>query len=275
MSTRSVGTRKMSKEAFNMTPLAGLTLLLMVVFGIFAGWLTGRVIAKNTAVAVDGLESGMDASSEWQDFIVDCDEGFYHVVLNASSALPDGFISLSLNGRPVGSAFIPDNGSPGELQRVVVRNVDFPACTNGTLRASFDEGGVDVASVEIKTGYENWAEEFSVPDDPALDSDSDGVSNLHEYMVGGDPLDAEDTGYRPVLRDEYQVVYALADDPRIQYEAMASVTSNSVDYNAANTSYVGSKPFGETMRVHLSVLEQACEMVTLDLDYIWETPQAN
>mgnify|MGYP001568067076 CR=1 FL=1 len=261
-----------------MTPVAIMTLLLMVVFGTLAGWLTGRVIAKgdSTAVAAEGLESGLDESGEWQDFIVDCEEGFYHVILNASSALPEGMVSLSLNGSLVASTVVPDTGSDDALQKVILRNVEFPACTNGTLRAFFDPGGVNVASVEMKTGYESWADQFAgLPDDPSLDSDSDGVSNLHEYMVGGNPLDAEDTGYRPVLRDEDQVVYALADDPRVQYQAMASITSLNSDFSATNTVYVGSKPFGDTMRVHLSVLERACEMVTLDLDYIWETPQVN
>ncbi|MDF7799819.1 hypothetical protein P4C99_10100 [Pontiellaceae bacterium B1224] len=267
--------RKPGKDAFSITPLAILTLVLMVVLGTLVGWFAGRGIAKDV-IAADELESSMDDSGDWQEFTVDCDEGFYHVVLNASSALPDGFISLSLNGSPVASAFVPISENPDELQKIVLRNVEFPACSNGTLRASFDEGGMNVDSVEMKTGYESWAEEYAgLPDDPSVDSDSDGVSNLHEYMVGGDPLDAENTGYRPELRDDDQVVYALADDPRIQYEAMASVTSNNVDFNAANTEYVGSKPFGDTMRVHLSVLAEPCEVVTLDLDYIWETPQAN
>lgn len=275
MKTRLMGSRKMGKDAFHIAPVAVLTLLLMVVLGVFAGWLMGRGIAKD-AMAVDGAESGMDESGEWQEFIVDCDAGFYHIVLNASSTLPDGFVSLSLNGREVASTVIPHTGNNETLQKIVLRNVDFPACTNGTLRASFEDGGVNVASVEMKTGYESWADEFEgLPDDPSVDSDSDGVNNLNEYMVGGDPLDADDTGYRPVLRDDDQVVYALADDPRIQYEAMASVTSNNVDFSAGNAVYVGSKPFGDTMRVHLSVLSEPCEVVTLDLDYIWEAPQAN
>lgn len=276
MKTRLIGFPGMGKEAFNLTPLAIMTLLLMVVFGTLAGWLTGRVIAKgNTmAVASEELESGLNESDEWQDFVVDCEEGFYHVILSASSTLPEGMVSLSINGSPVASTFVPNTGSDDELQTIVVRNVEFPACTNGTLRAFFDHGGVNIASVEMKTGYESWADQFAgLPDDPSLDSDSDGVSNLHEYMVGGNPLDAEDTGYRPVLRDEDQVVYALTDDPRIQYEAMASISGENSDFSADNTVYVGSKPFGDTMLVHLSVLSEACEMVTLDLDYLWEAPQ--
>ncbi len=49
------------------------------------------------------------------------------------------------------------------------------------------------------TGYEGWAIGYSLVEPPTGDDDKDGLSNLYEYGLGGDPTDEFDQGTSPVF----------------------------------------------------------------------------
>ncbi len=58
--------------------------------------------------------------------------------------------------------------------------------------AGFDLDAVGVLN-PVKTTLAEWAATHSVPPDGQSDSDGDGVSDLQEFVMGGDPNDPDDT----------------------------------------------------------------------------------
>lgn len=264
------GTVDAANKAF-IKNTAILSLLICSLLGAYLGTIASKNLMKSANATPQPAASLLAEAGTWENYAVDSDGGFYNITLNAASPFSGRTIVLACNETVIATVEIPNTGSSESLQPVTLRNVEVPACINGTLRASFEDGGVHLASIEMKTGFESWLEQYpGLSANPALDSDSDGVNNLYEYMTGGDPLDASDSGYQPVLRERIKVVYALADDPRIQHQPMQT-TRSLAGRSTSPATYVGSEAFGEHMRTHLSVFSEHCSNVSLQLDYAFET----
>jgi hypothetical protein len=45
--------------------------------------------------------------------------------------------------------------------------------------------------------FSAWLTENGLPEDPTLDTDNDSVDNIIEYIIGGDPVNRNDTGLLP------------------------------------------------------------------------------
>ena len=111
---------------------------------------------------------------------------------------------------------------------VVVADVAYDFNTDPRMVAFYTDnlvgGGVIYDNVSVKVlpplTYEKWAEEegltLGVNDDPADDPDTDGMDNLLEYALGGNPLVDDAVTYEPVSIfpdvDTWQYIYRRRSD---------------------------------------------------------------
>lgn len=61
---------------------------------------------------------------------------------------------------------------------------------------AYQLGGI-AFTVKVQNTYDTWANFYGLQGGPSDDDDQDGLSNIHEYGVGGDPTDAQDQGISP------------------------------------------------------------------------------
>jgi hypothetical protein len=119
-------------------------------------------------------------------------------------------------------------------------NADFTSIDNvQVLRAG------DAAPV----GFDAWAQSFGLSDDDALpgsDVEPDGLDNLMEYALGGDPTVVDAAAVSPQVSTEaegvtnwfYHVYNERTDDPRLSYEL-----NQKVDLVYGASWYVGNIEF--------------------------------
>jgi hypothetical protein len=67
---------------------------------------------------------------------------------------------------------------------------------NGASNAAYQLGAMTF-SVKVQNTYETWANFYDLQGGPSDDDDQDGLSNLYEYGVDGNPSDAQDQGTSP------------------------------------------------------------------------------
>jgi hypothetical protein len=80
--------------------------------------------------------------------------------------------------------------SNGAAINIYIDNEVNALISDADNRTQYD--GVGYA--KMITGYSDWSNDFGLVEGPAGDDDRDGVPNLSEYGIGGDPTDALDTG---------------------------------------------------------------------------------
>jgi len=74
---------------------------------------------------------------------------------------------------------------------------------NFTVRVTDAAGLYDLATLQITvvtapaSGLSVWLTENSLPADPTIDTDGDSMSNIFEYIVGGDPVNRNDMNLMP------------------------------------------------------------------------------
>ncbi len=78
--------------------------------------------------------------------------------------------------------------------------------------AGFDLDAVGVIN-PVKTPLAEWATLHSVPPDGQADSDFDGVTDLGEFVMGGDPNDPSDTPKLVLIPSAAEVLLAYTLDP--------------------------------------------------------------
>ncbi len=64
----------------------------------------------------------------------------------------------------------------------------------GVVDAAFDD-----LKIEASLVYSTWSNRYALAGGPAGDDDSDGLANLYEYGLGGDPTNKNDRGTSPEL----------------------------------------------------------------------------
>lgn len=116
------------------------------------------------------------------------------------------------------------------------------------VEAKFDDLQLIVIS-EAK-GYAAWSDDWIVDLGSATDDyDGDGLSNLAEYGLGGNPTNDLDAGYNPsFVQDEENMVYVYAqriDDALLSYRIQTSSTLVPASWSDAGYSIVGTNMAGE------------------------------
>jgi hypothetical protein len=104
----------------------------------------------------------------------------------------------------------------------------------------------------IGTSYETWAAGYGLyNDDPAEDYDADGLNNLYEYGLGGNPTNAADIGHVPTYNavDEggityFEYVYARRLDPDSGLDYTAEFGTSLINTNWSTSEVVVSPETG-------------------------------
>ncbi|VGO13288.1 Amylopullulanase [Pontiella desulfatans] len=117
----------------------------------------------------------------------------------------------------------------GEEGAIVVEDGDTFAWMNADRL-----GTLTIDIVEILSGYNAFADQYGLNEGPEGDDDDDGVSNLGEYAINGNPTNAADRGQTSLSQDGTTFTYVYA--------------SNSVDsalvYRLIDTTSLTVGPFG-------------------------------
>jgi len=134
--------------------------------------------------------------------------------------------AITWNNRPALGASIASvaNGGAGDwVEFDVTDSVDISdnlfsvaLVSDGSVLVAYGsrESGSNAPQLVVQTSwsYGAWSNQYQLVLGPDGDDDSDGVSNMDEYALGGDPQDLFDTGYPPqftVGNDTAVFVYPL------------------------------------------------------------------
>jgi hypothetical protein len=131
------------------------------------------------------------------------------VVGTVAASDPDAgdVLGYAITTGNVGSAFAIDPLT-GEI--TVAGTLDFETLAEYILTITVtddaDPALSDTATVSITVipapvnDYIAWKAEFGITDGPGVDSDGDSISNIIEYIIGGDPADQMDAALLPSVQ---------------------------------------------------------------------------
>ncbi len=91
-------------------------------------------------------------------------------------------------------------------------SINTNTTATGVIDAVFD----DLKITADPSGYAAWADRYGLVEGPSGDDDADGLSNLYEYGLGGNPTNALDKGASPSFGVEgsgFSYVYPRLSDP--------------------------------------------------------------
>ncbi len=78
--------------------------------------------------------------------------------------------------------------------------IDWIRASDGDLdNDGIPDSGEDVDHIDVPNAYEQWAEANSVAGSKTDDDDGDGLLNLVEYALGGNPTNSADRGHVPTI----------------------------------------------------------------------------
>jgi len=100
----------------------------------------------------------------------------------------------------------------------------------------------EIAALFNGPGYGEWSTSFSLAGGAYGDDDSDGLVNLHEYGLGGDPTNSADTGYAisffPGDTNDFRYVYPRRTSPDAGLAYRLETSSDLVSGSWTNAGYV-------------------------------------
>lgn len=129
---------------------------------------------------------------------------------------------------------------------------------------------VDQVLISSASAYSTWAVQYSLAGGPDADDDGDTLSNLAEYGLGGNPTNAADQGYSPILAfgstggsNWVEYVHVRQTDASSGLTYYLELADDLVAGNWTNVGYtvIGSGPFANgfetvTNRVDAGLLSQ-------------------
>ncbi|NNJ70518.1 MAG: hypothetical protein HKP10_04435, partial [Kiritimatiellales bacterium] len=145
--------------------------------------------------------------------------------------------SVAVNGALSGT---PSHGDVGATPFVV--KVEDAALASDTATLN-----ISVVSV-----YNAWSNQYSLAEGPTGDDDGDGLKNLAEYGLGGNPTNPSDRGYQPTYglasgggSNWLEYIHVQQTDPNSGLLYYLELSDNLVSNVWTNTGYtvVGSGPF--------------------------------
>ena len=85
---------------------------------------------------------------------------------------------------------------PNRIIQLYGSQTDNNSGLGGAL--AIDTFEMDISTLPVfATAYDAWSNSYALVEGPAGDDDSDGLANLYEYGLGGDPTNALDQGTSP------------------------------------------------------------------------------
>ena len=134
----------------------------------------------------------------------------------------------------------------------------------------------DLGAFELyHSDYDTWAGNFPGADlsDPTADYDLDGVVNLMEYALGGNPTLNDAAAVRPVFQalenHFYYVHNERTDDTNLTYTVEQSTNLLSNDWNTNGLEFIGAAGFSNVWKVvtnRISILGKDQQFVRLEVE---------
>jgi hypothetical protein len=105
----------------------------------------------------------------------------------------------SLQGTPTWLSVASDGTLSG------TPDISYVGLNQFTVRVTDPAGAFDEAVLEITVNapvndFDTWKAEYGITDGPEVDSDGDGISNIIEYIIGGDPAEQMDVDLLPSVQ---------------------------------------------------------------------------
>lgn len=194
--------------------LAGTWNATKVVFSNTGG--DGRINLNGGTLAVSG-DVDMDNSTEPSRLTVNGSSGSFSArdlfgadsgttldfVADAGGFTTLGFRNIDINGATLNINLDAYAGTETNLVLMDgtslsggFASVNFTGSKTATV--VFDTGNGDLLlQVDPGSAYNNWADDYELAEGPEGDDDSDGLSNLYEYGLGGDPTNSAHQGLSP------------------------------------------------------------------------------
>jgi len=123
----------------------------------------------------------------------------------------------------------------------------------GNLKENGNVGEITFNVIpEPKTAYELWEEEYGLQEGPDGDDDGDGLENLTEYGIGGNPTNPAEFGYLPTFgrvigggSNWFEYIHVQQTDPNSGLNYYLELSDNLVSNVWSTNGYtvVGSGPF--------------------------------
>ena len=223
---------------------------------------TGTLFAS----AIDGADAGMEIqllggklrmsarsvssdSLQYREFSYSSTGEWHHVV--AQWGFASGTMRLWVDKVEQAGTGSVTFGSPEYLRGAPAFQDSVGCRFDGT---GFFDGLVDELHIythaldtrEIKAlfdgpGYGEWSSGYALTGNATDDDDRDGLSNLREYGLGGDPTNSADTGIPTVFRragDGFEYIYPKRSAPDAGLDYLLETTTNLVSGGWTNGGYV-------------------------------------
>ncbi|MDZ8119139.1 hypothetical protein [Pontiella agarivorans] len=123
-----------------------------------------------------------------------------------------------------------------ELYFGISKNADVAYDGGSPWGFEMDNLVVEIVPVPGPAGFDGWYAHYELTEGADGDDDDDGLSNLYEYGLGGDPTDDRDQGNLPSM------VYG-GDDTVTYYNVMLSDPDAGIEYIVEQTTDLESNPW--------------------------------
>jgi hypothetical protein len=247
-------------------------------FGDFVRW----AFARNADGSITVNGANHIVSSAPSLFLPDTD---YLVVSKYQTAGDTGFFKLFPVGTPGDFTTEPsiwDLQAAG-LSGVTIDRLDIQI-TGGSVTLDDVRIGRTYQSVtespEEFSEYEDWAGRYHLVGGPSDDDDGDGVANVIEYALGGNPADSADRGHALITgfskdggSDWFTLTYPRRSDAAsgLVYSAIISETLTTNSWTSTGVEQVGVEPSGfgpgfDAVSVRVSTMGRARLFIRLKVE---------
>lgn len=197
-------------------------------FGSF-GSLTTVSVSLSNAATNENIRIALKVDGSWyvsQEVLNNTTANTKEVVdLNVQSA---SWNSLTF----VSGSTLAEGGAVGSLSGAVEAVGVYDDSIGGTdYKVRVDDFTVDAIPTPDPSAYGEWTQGYSLVGGAYDDDDQDGVGNLYEFGMGGDPTNALDTGYSC----EYEMFAAGGTNWMIYVYPMMSATNSGLRYSLEQT----------------------------------------
>jgi hypothetical protein len=121
--------------------------------------------------------------------------GSYNGGINLSTSLFEVDVLSDFNGSVGDTYDIMWTADGFQTTDMVFSNMNSNATFSWDVVSKDDGEVLQLTVLTAPSGYDLWATDFVLTGGETDDDDGDGLDNLYEYAVGGDPTDASDLGY--------------------------------------------------------------------------------
>ena len=236
---------------------------------------------SSTVRLIGGTWNGGDVSAWFSGFYSAGDvitaEMTYHVAAQT--------MDLAINGSPVTKGWVLNHGFPvGTPSDPVVYWLQAqlhkqPSATNGgayieSLQVLAERAGV--VKAEIASLFDAWANESNLPNDLKEwndDPDGDGINNLLEYALGGNPTQDDAASVRPLFQPLENYFYHIhnerTDDSSLTYTVQLSTNLVSNIWKTNGVEFIGDAAFSnawKTVTNQIPTLGKEHQFIRLEIE---------